>query len=146
MKTKRAVPLTLLTINVAFVLSYVFFLSKTTLFVNWRLKSIDSEFSMRVKYPLPNSHLSDVVIVGIDEASYRKIDRPLPWGREIFAVFLENLKKLEPKVIGMDFTFIGKSVDPRADQWFAEALALATTAYPVRAACLCRFLLYFARY
>src|SRR3989338_5763645 len=51
------------------------------------------------------------------------MNRAWPWGRDIFAVFLENLQKLNPKVVGFDFSFVGKSSQVDSDRWLAEAIS-----------------------
>ncbi len=111
------------TLVLGVVLFYLFFLSKTTLFIDWRLKAVDSLFIINAKQAVSSPHLKELVIVGVDEESYRKVHRPMPWGREVDAVFLENLSKLDPKVVGIDFTYVGLSQNPKADEWLAKAIA-----------------------
>src|SRR3989338_7689265 len=112
----------LITLTIA--LFYVFFLSKTTIFVLPRLQAVDSMVVLKARYSKPLKHLKEIVIIGIDEESYQKVKRPFPLGREVFAAFLENLQQLNPKVVGFDFMFIGKGLNPKADAWFSEALSI----------------------
>ena len=45
---------------------------------------------------------NDVVIVGIDEESMKKVGN-WPWPRERLAKLIGDIKKGKPKVIGVDF-------------------------------------------
>lgn len=102
---------------------YAFFLSKSSFITESRLNLVDQLFSLRTHFSKPSPTLRDVVIVGLDDESLRNVNRSWPWGREIFAVFMENLQALNPKTIGMDFAFVGKSTDPQVDDWLASAMA-----------------------
>ncbi len=104
-------------------LLYTQFLSHMPFFVSARLKSIDALYLWRSQHTKPLAHLSEVVVVGVDDASYRNMNRAWPWGREVFVVCLENLQKLNPKVIGLDFSFVGESTKPETDQWLAETIS-----------------------
>ncbi len=64
-----------------------------------------------------------VVVIGVDDESYRNMNRAWPWGRDVFAALLDELALLEPQVIGLDFMFVGKSPDPQADEWLRSAIA-----------------------
>lgn len=112
----------LLLINLALLALYLFFLSRTDFLAGSRLKVIDSLFELRPKFVSHATKTDRVVVIGVDDASYRKMNRAWPWGREMFALFLDHLRALEPKVVGLDFSFIGKGPDPAADQWLAEAI------------------------
>lgn len=104
-------------------LLYTQFLLPTPFFVSARLKSIDALYLWRSQHTKPLAHLSEVVVIGVDDASYRNMNRAWPWGREVFVVCLENLQKLNPKVIGLDFSFLGESTKPETDQWLAETIS-----------------------
>jgi diguanylate cyclase (GGDEF)-like protein len=72
---------------------------------------------------LPASpRLKDIVIVGVDDDSFSAMNRAWPWGRDIFAFFLEKLDSHQPRVIGFDFVFNGLGSDPKADAWLAQAI------------------------
>lgn len=65
----------------------------------------------------------DVVLITIDEESYKHLEKRWPWGRDVFADFLNRLIKYDPKVIALDFALYGKSPDnPQADVKLAEAI------------------------
>lgn len=99
---------------------YVATLSKTPLFLTAHYKTYDALFSFQKTQE--SLHLKDIVVIGVDDASFEKMNKAWPWGREVFAVFLENLQKLDPKVVGMDFSFVGESQNKQADEWLAEAV------------------------
>lgn len=115
-------PLLLLFITFLLVSCYLFILSDGPFFDFIRLKSVDSMFQLRSKWRPPLQHLRELVIVGVDDESCYKMDRVWPWSRDVYAIFLDHMAVLGPKVIGMDFSFIGKSQNPKVDEWFAESL------------------------
>ncbi len=82
-----------------------------TLFI---LRSQTSPVEMRDK--------DDIVVIGVDDESYRRLNRAWPWRREVFAIFLETLLEYKPKVVGLDLTFVGKGAYPEDDQWLSDAL------------------------
>ncbi len=114
--------LALLLINFVLLASYLGFVSKADFFASGRLKAIDTLFELRHRLASAPDRARRVVIIGVDDASYHKLNRQWPWGREVFAVFLDHLRPLEPAVVGVDFSFIGKSPDPSTDEWLAESL------------------------
>lgn len=115
--------LAVLFFSVAVSLGYTLALSHTPLFASIRLKTIDSLFQWRSAYFTRFSKTQDIVVVGVDDESYQRMNRSWPWGREVFAVGLDNLKKLKPKVIGIDFAFVGKGKDTAEDEWLAKSIA-----------------------
>jgi diguanylate cyclase (GGDEF)-like protein len=98
-------------------------LDETPFFSAPRYYLIDTLFQLRAEKKPPKKHLDQVVIVGIDDESYQKINRSWPWGREIFAVFLERLESFKPKITGFDISFVGRSDNDGVDRWLAEGLA-----------------------
>lgn len=64
-----------------------------------------------------------IVLVTIDEDSYERLERRWPWGRDVFADFLDKISKYHPKVIALDFALYGESPDnPDADVKLADAI------------------------
>ncbi len=114
----------LLTIALLSIFFYIFILSRTPFFVSARLKTIDTLYALRAAHSEPLSHFKDVVVIGVDDESYRKMDLAWPWGREVFAVFLRHLQELRPKVVALDFSFVGKSSDPETDAHLAASLSI----------------------
>lgn len=123
----------LLPFSLGLVLFYVLVLSKTPFFLNNQYKVNDTLFSHQstppahfLKKTVPAKITAlpkQIVVIGVDNESMRRLDRSWPWGREIFAVFLERIRPLNPKVIGFCFSFVGKSQSEEADRWFADELA-----------------------
>lgn len=110
--------------NIFFLLGYIHLISKSTLFVSLRLKTLDSYLSWRSQKAPTLPHFDDVVVVGIDDESFRKLNLSWPWGRDVFAIFLESLSRYQPKAVALDFTFIGKSPNSRHDEQLAKAMKL----------------------
>ncbi|HOW59161.1 MAG TPA: diguanylate cyclase [Candidatus Omnitrophota bacterium] len=120
MKLNKRFRLTLLIFIVSSsVLFYILVLSKTPFFLTSQLKTGDTLF--RFYKPRAN-YLNKIVVVGVDDESMYRLNHSWPWGREIFAAFLERIRPLHPKVIGFDFSFVGKSQNEEADQWFADEI------------------------
>ncbi len=64
---------------------------------------------------------SDIVILGMDEASFEEIG-PYPWTRDIHAQVTEKLVKLGARLVAFDIMFLTPSNFPEADQLFKNAL------------------------
>ena len=65
----------------------------------------------------------DIVLITIDQESYQRLEKRWPWGRDVFADFLDKLKEYDPKVIALDFALYGESPDnPGADQKLKDAM------------------------
>ncbi len=105
-------------------LFYSFFIANSLFLEASRLTLLDRMFQLRSDYSKEQSSISDLVVVGLDDESLRNINRTWPWGREVFAVFVENLQAMEPRTIGIDFAFVGKSADAEADEWLATAIGM----------------------
>lgn len=127
----------LLVISLNLVLFYIAILSKTSFFINAQYKINDTLFSYpstplahflkRVIPPQTAVPPKEIVVIGVDDESMRRLDRSWPWSREIFAAFLEQIRPLNPKVIAFDFLFSRKSQNEEADRWFADEIAKSGT-------------------
>ncbi len=104
-------------------LIYAGFLANTPFFWDARAMTRDTFFKLRTRYSAPSPYLKDIVVIGVDDESIAKINRAWPWGREVFAVFLERLSRSGPRVVGFDFSIVGESADTETDRWLSEALA-----------------------
>ncbi len=82
------------------------------------------DFTSQVFYATTGRHTdsSDLVVIEIDNETLRVINSKWPFNRAFYADFLNNLQKSEPKVLGFDIVFAGKSDDPEKDKIFAHAL------------------------
>ena len=71
----------------------------------------------------------DVMIVSMDESSYRVLELPLDqaWPRAKHAELLTRLHELGAKRIIMDILFLGPSQNPKADQDLANSFKLTPT-------------------
>lgn len=121
----RKVPpsLALLLLTVAISGFFMLVIARTDLVQSLCLKSIDGMIAIRAGVSPPSPALKDVVIVGVDDESFKRMNRAWPWGREVFAFFLEKLEAQKPKVVGFDFVFGGVSANPKADAWWAKTIA-----------------------
>jgi len=65
----------------------------------------------------------DIVLVTVDEESYGRLDKKWPWGRDVFAEFIDKLSGYKPKVVALDFALYGESPgNPEADSKLADAI------------------------
>ncbi len=119
---KTARYITLLSAAIFFSIVYALFISNFSLFYFLGTKVNDT--MSQTRYNLLKKPQADerIVLVGVDDESYQRADRQWPWGRDVFALCLKKLKLLEPKVIGLDFTFVGRGTDTDLDTLFSQEL------------------------
>jgi len=131
------------------VLALVFFLHRIGAFDTLELKTIDLAFRMRgplsgwaARSEIPKDSLS-VVIIDIDDESYRLVPWTWPYPREVWALVVQNLSRAGAKVIVFDIQFdspdrqsdylkgirsgllargLGELVPAHGDSVFAEAI------------------------
>ena len=89
----------------------VFFLHRIHFFDSFELKVIDFSFKIRgplsgwaSRSPIPKDSL-DVVLVDIDDESYRLVPWTWPYPREIWGEVVKNLSKAGAKVVVFDIQF-----------------------------------------
>ncbi len=68
------------------------------------------------------SSRSPVVVVAIDEPSFREIGLRWPWPRSLHARLVSALKKAGARAVAFDVLFVEPSNDPAEDQLFARTL------------------------
>lgn len=99
--------------------------------LNWvqtlRFRFEDFAFQLRHKYysTIGKDYVkvADIVLVAIDEESYKQLGKRWPWTRDVFADFLNKLAEYHPKVIALDFALYGQNQDnPDIDARLAEAI------------------------
>ena len=78
----------------------------------------DSLFTIRGDEPV--SH--NVVVVAIDEPSFREIGLQWPWPRSLHAKLISSLNRAGAKAIAFDILFVEPSKDPHDDKILANAL------------------------
>lgn len=86
---------------------------------------LDLWFNLRGTIQAP----SDVVVVAMDESSYRVLNVPMDqaWPRSLHAELLKRLHEYGAKRVVMDILFLGESSNQAADRSLAEALKLTPT-------------------
>ncbi len=86
-------------------------------------KLSDTLFQIRADHKKPSSYLNKIVVVGIDDISFKRMNAAWPWGRQVFAEFLDKVQPFEPAVVAFDFAFTGKSQSEEGDRRLAEAMS-----------------------
>ncbi len=104
-------------------LAYAYLTTRFGLLQTGRLKTLD--FFLRNRYN--NSKIPEIakkiVIINIDEDTFRKLKEQWPLSRGFTAYFLEKMSTPEsrPQAIGIDLVYAGKSDAKEADLWLASA-------------------------
>lgn len=86
------------------------------------LKIYDLYANLYEKLNKPAPEINDFVVVGIDHQTITNIAEKWPYSRATFATVIENLKKAEAKVIGLDFNFFGNSDLISEDETFKATI------------------------
>jgi len=91
------------------------------------LRFEDLQFQLRHEYceKMAKEDLvpKDIVLVTIDEESYKYLRRRWPWHRGIFADFLDQLAQYGPKTVALDIALHSPTPkDPQADAKLADAI------------------------
>lgn len=81
--------------------------------------AIDEGFSLAGAHKAP----AGIVIVAVDNSTLQRINAQLPIPRSYYARLLDVLRKDDPRLIGLDFQFIGTSRDPGQDRALLSAFA-----------------------
>jgi adenylate cyclase len=99
------------------------FLSNLVFFENIEYKFNDFRFEAR-GINEEGLESSDIVIVAIDDQSFREIPFKWPWPRTYQATLVRNLRRAGVRAIVFDVQFTEKSsIDPQQDEEFARAIA-----------------------
>ncbi|NQU19470.1 CHASE2 domain-containing protein, partial [bacterium] len=67
-------------------------------------------------------HLNEIVIIALDDISFKKLQKKWPFSRAIFADLVNRINKGLPKLIVFDMVFLGEGEDKEGDRLFARAL------------------------
>jgi len=112
----------------------IFLISLATLFGVFEfleLKTIDTAFTIRGAVPPlygpknnPQSSTPEtsIVIVTIDDESFRENKLQWPWPRKYFAEIINKIASGKPKVIAVDIFWYEPSADPAGDAALAKAI------------------------
>ncbi len=118
MKTVKA-----LIIALALTVGYLNFIMPLKGIVVANLKISDILFSIAYKYrPLPRDILNKMVLVAIDDESFKNMNLRWPWSRGVIAGMVKNISECSPRAICLDLMFMGKSTDENQDLAVAKAV------------------------
>jgi adenylate cyclase len=84
------------------------------------LKFIDLGFQRRGEINIKDS--SQIVIVELNDETYKQLPYKWPWPRTVFAKLVDNLTKAGAKVIAIDVQFFKQDEDKKNDDLFREAV------------------------
>lgn len=121
---KRKIPAlgVILLLTTTVTLFFMMVVSRIELVEGLRLKSIDGLFVVRASMSPLSPHIKGVVVVGVDDESFKLMNRVWPWSRDVFAYFMEKLNTHHPKVAAFDFVFVGQDPNPEIDNWWAKTI------------------------
>ncbi|MFA6610712.1 MAG: CHASE2 domain-containing protein, partial [Candidatus Omnitrophota bacterium] len=87
------------------------------------LKISDIFFSIAYKYrPLPLDIMNKMVLVTIDDESFKNMNLQWPWSRGVIAGMIKNISECSPRAICLDLMFAGKSPDENQDLIVSKAI------------------------
>jgi diguanylate cyclase (GGDEF)-like protein len=69
----------------------------------------------------PPKNIDKIVVISVDDESFKLLNKKWPWRRLMFAYLVDKLAADKPKVISLDFSFIGKSDIEDDDRIISEA-------------------------
>jgi len=84
------------------------------------LRFIDQRFQRRGEINVKDS--SKIIIVELNDESYKQIPYKWPWPRKIFAKLVDNLTAAGAKVIAIDVQFMKEDENPENDWLFRDAV------------------------
>lgn len=116
---------TLKTLLIALILTaaYLYFIMPVKGVVIANLRISDILFSVAYKHrTLPKDIIDNIVLVTIDDESFKNMDMKWPWQRGVMAGMVKSISECGPRAIFLDLMFIGKSVDESQDLILAKAL------------------------
>ncbi len=82
----------------------------------------DKSIDMRMKLRGQGAVERRIVIISIDEESFRQMDLRWPWPRTVFADLLDRIGKDSPLAVGIDVEFSEKGFTPENDAALASAM------------------------
>lgn len=106
-------------------IAYFFVLSKFYAFAELKLKTQDMIVGIsRLAKPAPKNS-KDIVVITVDDESFRVLNKKWPWRRAMFAYLIDRLKPYQPKVVALDYSFVGESEQKIDDDLFVQAISYA---------------------
>ena len=87
------------------------------------LKIYDLLFSITYSHrSLPHDVIDKMVLVSIDDESFKNMSLRWPWSRGVLAGMIKNISECSPSLICLDMVFIGKSMDENQDLIVAKSI------------------------
>ena len=108
-----------LLISLIFVLIYYLF---PNFLLALELKAYDSFTRLSKNLKSPSSHLNEIVIVALDDFSFKKMQKKWPFSRSIYAELLNKIDQGYPRLVIFDVVFSGEGKDKEGDNLFAQTL------------------------
>ncbi|MDP3143095.1 MAG: diguanylate cyclase [Candidatus Omnitrophota bacterium] len=102
---------------------FQFAISYTDLFQISSLKYQDVFTKLNYYFNKPPREINDIVIIKIDTESAARVDKKIPWPRDVIANALTKVNSQQPAVVVLDILFVGESVDPREDMVLIQELS-----------------------
>ena len=109
-------------IVILLILIYTIFLSGLNFFRISRMKMSDALLKISLKIKPPSDYQNKIVIIAIDDPSLTKSIHRWPWPRSEISKLIQKLVGYQPKVVGFDLAFLGKSIDSDDDILLASRL------------------------
>ena len=110
-------------LSLALSYGYIYLPTRFPILQIGHLKTLDAFMSNRYKNNKAPEITKKIVIINIDEDTFRKLKEQWPLNRGFTAYFLEKISTpaSQPLAIGLDLVYAGKSDVKEADLWLASA-------------------------
>lgn len=115
----------LIFVVITLLIAYFFVLSKYSVFADLKLKTQDAILRISRLIKPPPEHSNDIVVITVDDESFRVLNKKWPWRRAMFAYLIDKLKPYQPKVVALDFSFGGESEQKIDDELLVQAISYA---------------------
>ena len=103
-------------------LVYQFWLSNLPLVKTAGLKTLDLVYKVNYKLSSAKENTDNIVIVTIDDESYREMELRWPWSRGVIAGIIKKISENKPLLICVDLLFAGESVKKEDDLILAQSM------------------------
>ena len=107
--------------SVCVTIGYFGILLPSGLMSPFQLHTQDQLFQWRHRRQATPASVNDIVLVKIDDRTLKATGRQWPWDRAVFAQLLNTVGTQHPKIIALDFAFVGASTTA-ADEALADAI------------------------
>ncbi|MDD5439866.1 MAG: diguanylate cyclase, partial [Candidatus Omnitrophica bacterium] len=101
---------------------YTVWIKDLTISRNFNAAVFDLTQTARSRPAFMPSLVDNIILINVDEETLRRVKVRWPWPRTYMADILQKVNNCRPRLVVVDFVFIGKSMLPEEDALFEKAL------------------------